>query len=90
MKKLKLRLVNSEGIEILTREQLRRVNGGDTGSGSPCTAADEEACILQGKYFNADTCKCTDQQFGCKSDDDCGLSERCLVNEIGWGSCVPW
>ena len=34
MKKLKLSLQNIEGVEVLTREQLKMVMGGDGGSGA--------------------------------------------------------
>mgnify|MGYP007126786772 FL=1 len=41
MKKLKLRLQNIEGAEVLSREQLKKVMGGDFGgSGGPnCTSS---------------------------------------------------
>jgi hypothetical protein len=37
MKKLKLNLSNMEGVEVLSREQLKKVMGGDSGgSGNVC------------------------------------------------------
>lgn len=39
MKKLKLNLQNMEGAEVLTREQLKMVMGGDVGSGGNGTGA---------------------------------------------------
>jgi natural product precursor len=41
MKKLKLNLQQFEGAEVLTRSQLKKILGGDTGSGDGCST---EAC----------------------------------------------
>lgn len=44
MKKLKLHLGNLPGTEILSREQLKKIIGGDTGSTATSTCAAECTC----------------------------------------------
>ena len=46
MKKLKLSLQNIEGVEVLTREQLKMVMGGDGGSGGDpkCDCNSKDDC----------------------------------------------
>ncbi len=86
MKKLKLSLQNIEGAEVLTREQLKKVVGGNSGS---CSQAVWETCVGQGMGVNLVTCQCSKlEHSGCLSDEDCGSDQHCIINEIGYGTCI--
>lgn len=52
MKKLKLSLQNIEGAEVLSREQLKKVVGGDGGSSTPCKSNSD--CEKGERCFNVD------------------------------------
>lgn len=89
MKKLKLDLQRFEEAEVLTREQLKMVMGGDGGSDG-CSQEVWETCNAIGKIVNIVTCQCTDKpKIGCSSNGDCGPGEYCWINDIGWGTCMP-
>ena len=83
MKKLKLSLVNMQGTEILSREQLKKVIGGSGGSGGGQCAfrmdcGEGENCVLE---FGERTCKSVDKDGACdpnNGNQDCGNGQYCI------------
>jgi len=76
MKKLKLSLLDKEGAEVLTREQLKKIKGGGPGSGggsdSPCRE-DGFVCYEQSGI-----------QYRCFQD---GWNNCCCGHDAGNDNC---
>ena len=68
MKKLKLNLVNLQGAQVLSREQLKKVMGGDDGSGGSGSGSGDA------------TVKVDCIAFSCRTDADCGSYHVCRTS----------
>ena len=77
MKKLKLSLQNIEGVEVLTRAQLKMVMGGDGGSGAgECT--NDRDCGTQTKT-------CPDTGITQTSEGRCYAHSGATIKTCHWG-----
>ncbi|SDE20256.1 hypothetical protein SAMN04487894_12617 [Niabella drilacis] len=80
MKKLKLNLVNLEGTQVLTRDQLKRIMGGQ-GSGEGSGTIDH--CGGAANVSICGTCWTTDNKclcdYCCKNGPDAGVPIVCGV-----------
>jgi hypothetical protein len=81
MKKLKLNLQQFEGAEVLTRSQLKKVMGGDGGSGGGCDAG---TCQWGTNCFYQSGSQCGIAH--CLGDDGYGNCQYTIENlgDCGW------
>ncbi|MBS1737266.1 MAG: hypothetical protein JSS98_11775 [Bacteroidetes bacterium] len=79
MKKLKLRFQDQANTEVLTRDQLKRVLGGEGGSGNCQSNSDcEPGYKCAGLSGFPKMCIKVNAGSSCTSDSDCRVGQQCV------------